>query len=865
MDTSYLSQQVTTIIERLHNFFDEIGVPTHERDSRESELFSALSETLHNQLNHVAKEKHDLTEEAKRLITTIRSMERAIDDTKSDDEYETEQEITYPLLACIQNLKERHHTVAKLHRERFEQVRKLAEALESYASHLEPSFLQVKLPPADPNAKISPSFDLGPKYVASLDTEFTRVYEEYNKRLATVQQTSDDIINLWSELGTPQAQVDSRIVQFARDAPEQLGLHQEDLKRLVAKRDKLISEKSARERKLKDLKESVEGLWDRLGVEDAERRQFLAANRGCGLRQINEFEDELARLNELKHQNLHIFVEDARLKLQALWDSLYFAEEEMLEFTPAFSDVYSDALLSAHEQEIARLEMLKEQRMPILAVIDRHRSLIQDREDLEKSSQDASRLMAKGAKGERRDPGKLLREEKQRKRITKELPKVESDLRKTLEQWEDEYGRPFCVHGQRYLDELDARSAKTLPPRSKTPNALPPSRDGPKSASRAPPSRSRADTLRGQNPTRSKTPTGGMNNNSNIPPSNFGASVMGNSFLGASTMGASTMGSSVSRPGHSRSNSANPKLASPSKLPPPSGSRLPMSNLRDGNNSPERKLRPATSSGFKNEDLNASRMRPATSAGFKNDDFNASRMRPATASGYKTEDFGATIRSSGPLAAPPPKMKSLYGPPTPSPHSPDHFESERSSSVVRHSTLEDPYDESAYRSYLSNSVMGPPPRPSNIRATPSHESYLSSTTSAYARPMSRQDYPLAPPSRAPSNTSSTMTGSVNGSGSENWETYTDASDTEEADATEAYYARKRAQQQQSIRGAASVPVLVGGGGSIKRTMQSPYPRGVWERRPARSKTSTAAKPGGLTTATSERSTDDARTKPPFLS
>jgi protein regulator of cytokinesis 1 len=39
MDTSYLSQQVTTIIERLHGFFDEIGVPTHERDSRESEVW----------------------------------------------------------------------------------------------------------------------------------------------------------------------------------------------------------------------------------------------------------------------------------------------------------------------------------------------------------------------------------------------------------------------------------------------------------------------------------------------------------------------------------------------------------------------------------------------------------------------------------------------------------------------------------------------------------------------------------------------------------------------------------------------------------------------------------------------------------
>ena len=38
MDTSYLAQQVTTIIGQLHDLFDEIGVPSHERDSREAEV-----------------------------------------------------------------------------------------------------------------------------------------------------------------------------------------------------------------------------------------------------------------------------------------------------------------------------------------------------------------------------------------------------------------------------------------------------------------------------------------------------------------------------------------------------------------------------------------------------------------------------------------------------------------------------------------------------------------------------------------------------------------------------------------------------------------------------------------------------------
>jgi hypothetical protein len=38
MDTSYLSQQVSTIITKLHGLYDEMGVPTQERDARDSEV-----------------------------------------------------------------------------------------------------------------------------------------------------------------------------------------------------------------------------------------------------------------------------------------------------------------------------------------------------------------------------------------------------------------------------------------------------------------------------------------------------------------------------------------------------------------------------------------------------------------------------------------------------------------------------------------------------------------------------------------------------------------------------------------------------------------------------------------------------------
>ncbi|ETS80744.1 hypothetical protein PFICI_08273 [Pestalotiopsis fici W106-1] len=564
MDASYLSQQVNTIIGQLHGLFDEIGVQPHDRDAREAELFSALSETLNNQVRQVTAEKKDMIEEANRTIIVIRQMEQSLDDANSSRSRRSSDDlkITYPLTRCLAVLKEKHGQVARLHRERFEQIKKLVIALESYSSHLESTFVKIALPPTGPNQSLPPSFDLSSSYVEQLDNEFTRVYEEYARRVATVKALSEHIITLWSELGTPQAQIDGAIVKYHRDSPEQLGLHEEDISRLRAKRDKLVDEKKAREKRLRDLKVAVEALWEKLGVDESDRKAFLNSNRGCGVRQINEFEDELSRMNELKRQNLHLFVEDARDKLQSLWDALYFSEDEMLDFTPAFSEVYSDALLDAHEREIGRLEALREQRAPTLALVDRHRELIKERDELQASSQDASRLMMRGQKGEKRDPGKLLREEKMRKRISKELPKVAAELRKGLEQWEDEYGRPFLVHGERYLDLLEDGDARpAIPARSKTPAGPPPSaskRSAAGSVSRANSVISRAGTI-----SRPKTP-GAMSN-------------------GTGTL---KRAQTVSHPPSANSNS-------PTRLP----QRAPLSNLLNATNSPERP-RPESRAGY---------------------------------------------------------------------------------------------------------------------------------------------------------------------------------------------------------------------------------------------------------------------------
>ncbi|EPE10975.1 microtubule associated protein [Ophiostoma piceae UAMH 11346] len=765
MDASYLSQQVNAIIDQLHGLFDEIGVSPHEQETREAELFDALSEALNNQVRLVTAEKKSMVDDAQRTISAIRQMEASLDDTRSRRDYDADEDVqvTYPLTRCLQGLKEKHLQISKIHRERFEQVRKLVDALESYSSHLESSFVRIALPPTGPNQSIPINFDLSPSYVDKLDTEFTRVYEEYTRRVATVKALSENIIQLWAELGTPQAQTDAAIVKHYRDAPEQLGLHEDDLARLRNRRDKLSDEKKAREKRLKDLKVAVDGLWSKLGVEEHEKKAFLNGNRGCGIRQINEFEDELARLNELKRQNLPTFVEDARCRLQELWDVLYLSEDEMLEFTPAFSDVYSDALLEAHEREIARLEALKEQRAPTLAMVDRHQSLIRERDDLAASSQDASRLMMRGQKGERRDPGKLLREEKMRKRIAKELPKVTADLKKSLETWEDEYGRPFLVHGERYLDTVyegggGRKPASSIPgPRSKTPA-------GP--------------------------PASALNTVKRTPGISAGVSAAGTATRNVpSRAGAKTPTVSMASAGSASMVKRNQPAASaipsgrtsPSRIPAATSSRAPLGTLKHGTNSPERP-----------------RVGAAALTGASN---NGQRCGPDGNNGL--------LRSAPVLMrAPPPKMRELVrAPELRTPNNPYRGTNLESSANVRHVDPEDvyedhydddeQYDEQYDERYddrfddryderydeRSQSSQTHSTRP------PSSQSYSSQQYRQQQQQLQQlqQQKQYAGSVRHISNTSTAV------SGSENWETYDDNSELEpEPDASEAYYAKMRA-------------------------------------------------------------------------
>ena len=68
-------------------------------------------------------EKNDLTEECRQTVKAIKQMEASIDDTNTHHDHAGDLEITYPLMRCLQSLKQKYAAISKLHRERVEQVK----------------------------------------------------------------------------------------------------------------------------------------------------------------------------------------------------------------------------------------------------------------------------------------------------------------------------------------------------------------------------------------------------------------------------------------------------------------------------------------------------------------------------------------------------------------------------------------------------------------------------------------------------------------------------------------------------------------------------------------------------------------------
>ncbi|GAA6049907.1 hypothetical protein JCM3770_007044 [Rhodotorula araucariae] len=392
-----------------------------------------------------------------------------------------------PLLALVDDVERIRTGMKGRMEERGTRILALQERLRSLATVVGSDWLEVELESAAEEGRWE-DLNLKLERMGALEREIVRCEAEIAHRRELLNTSADEIFALRSELGIHQESADASTsalvdpldeeilwhlgVGDARQPKRELVPTMENVQRVEAKRKWLEDEKNSRNMTIQTTYDKLFPLWTMLGVSEDEMEDFVNRHMGSTLDVVTAYQDELARMLTLKRSNMSAFIAREREALTALWDALYVSHAQRLAQFPAYaisveptrvwnaahgcedevvSENVSEELLVAHERERERLEREVEEARPLLERLQKYFEVVEKMKELEAAAADPSRLMDKS----RGAAGRLAQEAKDRKRVDRERPKLEAELRVLIPQWEAANGRPFLINGVGFIQGLD--------------------------------------------------------------------------------------------------------------------------------------------------------------------------------------------------------------------------------------------------------------------------------------------------------------------------------------------------------------------------------------------------------------------------
>lgn len=406
--------------------------------------------------------------------------------------------IKAPLLDSRQVLKIEHDAVKAAFTERARKVTALYKELAQYAAYLPQQVVKLEIPPVLENVEGHPPRDVSLAQVGRLDAALRRCREELARRRAIVQSLAAEIVSLWAELAVDSTQLDTdldrRILLDGKTKPETLGLTDEAIDALGDKKAALELQREERRLVIDRHLEAIRSMHAKLKLPAAELENFMLVVKGVSDHVMQACAREEDRLRELKRQHIGEFIAATRAELEALWDRLLYGDAQREAFAPAFDDdACTEASLQAHEDEVARLEGLLVELAPVLALVQKHMELEEERKQFAAITSDSSRFGQRGY-----NP---MAESKMRTRIEKTMPRVEQSLKEQLQAYEDEHGAPFLVWGERYPPDAEVADASAAEPAAKVATG---------SIAKSKPAKSAAPTMQTRSTQRPRTPVDGL-------------------------------------------------------------------------------------------------------------------------------------------------------------------------------------------------------------------------------------------------------------------------------------------------------------------------------------------------------------------
>lgn len=268
------------------------------------------------------------------------------------------------------------------------------------------------------------------------------IKEERYSRYAKILQVREEIKQLMARLEiTSLNQYDNDLVSCCEMKPT--GHNIEKLEHL---HEVFVSQFNKMKLQIEDMRKRLEKLWKYLEIPESHQRKFLKYT-GVTQTTYDELLQEVKRCEQIKKDNIRIFIEKVRMEIEEYWEKCLKSDAERLRFPSYTTNTFNEDVLELHEDELRDLKTFYENNEVIFSLIHERQELWNQMELLQNKEADPKRYNNRG--------GQLLKEEKERKMITVKMPLIEKKLSELVEKYEIENNRQFTMRGVPILDIID--------------------------------------------------------------------------------------------------------------------------------------------------------------------------------------------------------------------------------------------------------------------------------------------------------------------------------------------------------------------------------------------------------------------------
>ncbi|XP_053989725.1 protein regulator of cytokinesis 1-like [Hylaeus volcanicus] len=403
----------------LYQIWEEIGFTKETRSMYCEQVFCHINDLLQEMVSESQLKKETILSNVTQLMDQISSTSKELGREVQTTGYENYslkdlEQVLSSDLQKLQYCKDQRMTLLKELREK---EQSLCRVLGTQPINLKDSL---------PSEEELESFKL---YLEKQEGEKNRLESVFKEMRRTIIKMMDD-------LGISPS---TNFEHFIYTDSENFVCNNINMTKLRELRDDLKHQVDKAKVHVEDLKQELHEIWKYLDEPERICQSFLTSYVGYSVATRNALQEELARCKEKRKQNIAKYVSQVRDQLVNLWDLCKFSEEQRKQFQYFHCQTYTEDLLTLHELEVKRVQEFYKNYKAIFELLEERDNLWTKMKELLQRANDPDRFYNRG--------GQLLMEEKERKTIQKQLPKIEEQLKNLIKEYEEIHGEEFTING----------------------------------------------------------------------------------------------------------------------------------------------------------------------------------------------------------------------------------------------------------------------------------------------------------------------------------------------------------------------------------------------------------------------------------